>query len=584
MSSPRSPVEVPLNLAAARRWALASRVGLAEARTQIDALNVFPVPDGDTGTNMFLTFDGALDVLRGHHATHGGEISLVQGLALLARGMLLSARGNSGVILSQLARGLHEAAAKAGDAGEAGDTEGGDAEAGGADADAGPGGVIGEVGAQLLAEAFTRADHLAWAGVSSPVEGTILSVSRAAASAAREAAAAGANPAGVSAAALAAARSALEHTQSQLPALRRAGVVDAGGAGLVIVLEALHRVLTDDHAGSDASDSPWFREGAVLPPAGCAGDGDGEGAYEVMYLLSQSDEDRVGHLRAHLEQVGHSVLVVGGPQDWRVHVHLDDPQVAVEAGTMAGQIDQVRIEELVRADASAPTADARPRASVGVVACAGGEGLLELFEQAGATVVRSAAGARASTGQLLNAIWAVPAHSVVVLPNDGDVLMSAQAAAAAAREEGLTVEVVPSRAAVQGLAALAVFDPGATLPETLTTMSEAAGATVHAELTVASRDAQTGAGPCRAGQALGLLDGQIVVIDDDATKAATRLLARLVTDQTELLTVVRGAGADEAARTSMDQVVGAIEAAHPGVEVLWLDGGQPAYPWLLGAE
>nr|WP_281496836.1 DAK2 domain-containing protein [Ornithinimicrobium sp. F0845] len=549
-----------MDLAAARRWALAARAGLAEARSQIDALNVFPVPDGDTGTNMFLTFDGALDVLRGHHTVDGAPISLVQGLALLARGMLLSARGNSGVILSQLARGLHEAAAEAG-----------------------AGASLVELDAQILAEAFSRADHLAWAGVSSPVEGTILSVSRAAAAAAREAAATeGATPATVSGAALTAARTALEHTPSQLPALRRAGVVDAGGAGLVIVLEALQRVLTDGRVEAEAGDSPWFRGGAVLPPVECADDG--EGAYEVMYVLSDSDDFRIAHLRAHLEQVGHSVLVVGGPEDWRVHVHLDEPQVAVEAGAMAGHVDQVRIEELVRSGGPAPTAVEQPRVAVGIVACAGGDGLLELFEQAGATVVRSAAGARASTGQLLNAIWAVPARSVVVLPNDGDVLMAAEAAAAAAREEGLVVEVVPSRAAVQGLAALAVFDPQAPLEESVPAMAEAAGATVHAELTVASRDAQTSAGPCRAGQSLGLLDGQIVVVDDDATRAATRLLARLVTDQTELLTVVSGAGVDPAQRAGMEQVVAAIEQAHPGVEVVRVEGGQPAYPWLLGAE
>ncbi|WP_114906172.1 DAK2 domain-containing protein [Ornithinimicrobium murale] len=553
-----TPTALPLDLAAARRWALAARAGLADARAKIDALNVFPVPDGDTGTNMFLTFDGALDVLRGHHDVAGADISLTQGLALLARGMLLSARGNSGVILSQLARGLHEAAAAV-------------------DATAD------DLGADLLAEAFTRADQLAWAGVSSPVEGTILSVSRAAAAAAREAAAdQEATPADVSAAALEAARRALEHTPTQLPALARAGVVDAGGAGLVIVLEALLRVLTDGRVEADAGSSPWFRGGAVLPPVEC-GD-DGEGAYEVMFLLSASDEASVGHLRAHLEQVGNSVLVVGGPEEWRVHVHLDEPQVAVEAGAMAGHVHQVTIETLVRTGGMPHAPALHPRAAVGVVACAGGDGLVRLFEQSGATVVRSAAGARASTGQLLNAIWAVGAEAAVVLPNDDDVLMAAEAAAAAAREDGLVVEVVPSRAAVQGLAALAVLDPAADLFSARAAMAEAAGATLHAELTVASRDAQTGAGPCRAGQSLGLLDGQIVVIDDDPRRAATRLLARLVTDQTELLTVVAGADVGPDERTGMEHVVGALERAHPEIEVAWVDGGQPGYPWLLGAE
>ena len=549
---------VPLDLAAARRWALASRAGLADAREQIDALNVFPVPDGDTGTNMFLTFDGALDVLRGHAEIDGSPIGLSQGLALLARGMLLSARGNSGVILSQLARGLHEVAAEAR-------------------------APIQELSAALLAEAFTRADQLAWAGVSSPVEGTILSVSRAAAAAARHTAAGSSTAAEVSAAALAAARTALEHTPTQLAALARAGVVDAGGAGLVIVLEALQRVLTDGRVGADAGDSPWLRAGATPPPPECLEE-DGEGAYEVMYLLTGSDPSRASHLRAHLEQIGHSVLVVGGPADWRVHVHLDEAQVAIEAGAMAGHVGQVRIEDLLRT-ASVPGArPAQPRAAVGVVACAGGDGLLELFEQAGATVVRSAAGARASTGQLLNAIWAVAAEAVVVLPNDGDTLMAAQAAATAAREDGLRVSVVPSRSAVQGLAALAVFDPAADLGQSVAALTEATTATLHGALTTATRDAQTNAGPCTAGQALGLVDGQIVIVDDDPQRAATRLLARLVTDQTELLTVVAGLDVEQTQHAEMEAVVAAVEAAHPDLEVAWFTGGQPTYPWLLGAE
>lgn len=553
-----APTTLPLDLAAARRWALAARAGLAEARAQIDALNVFPVPDGDTGTNMFLTFDGALDVLRGHHDVDGSGIGLTQGLGLLSRGMLLSARGNSGVILSQLARGLHEAAAAVGE-------------------------PVADVDAALLAQAFTRADHLAWAGVSSPVEGTILSVSRAAAEAARGAAAEpGASAAQVSDAALAAARTALEHTPTQLPALARAGVVDAGGAGLVIVLEALLKVLTDGRVEAEAVDSPWLRTAAAAPLPECRDDG--EGSHEVMFLLSESDEARAEHLRAHLEQVGHSVLVVGGPDQWRVHVHLDDPQVAVEAGAMAGHVDQVTVEALTRTGRMPSAQTPTPRAGVGVVACASGRGLHELFEQSGATVVHSSAGTRASTGQLLNAIWAVPAEAVVVLPNDGDVLMAAEAAAITAREEGLTVEVVPSRAAVQGLAALAVLDPDADLATSVAAMTEAAGATVAAELTIATREAHTSAGHCRAGQALGLLDGQIVVIDDHPDRAATRLLARLVTDRTELLTVVAGQDADEEARDGIRQVVGALEQAHASLEVVWVEGGQPVYPWLLGAE
>lgn len=549
---------IPLDLAAARRWALASRAGLAEARDQINALNVFPVPDGDTGTNMFLTFDGALDVLRGQPQGGEGQIGLTEGLGLLARGMLLSARGNSGVILSQLARGLHEVATEAD-------------------------GPVHQIGPDLLADTFSRADELAWSAVAAPVEGTILSVSRAAAAAARETAPTAASAVEVSAAVVAASRAALERTPEQLPLLARAGVVDAGGAGLVIVLEALHRILTDGQFGADAPDSPWLRAGDGRPHLAPDCD-DGEGAYEVMYLLTDSDPARAQHLRAHLGQLGASVLVAGGPTDWRVHVHLDDPQAAIEAGAMAGHVGQVHTEQLVRRGGMPSAQQEETRPPVGVVACSPGEGWSALFAQAGATVVPSAPGARASTGQLLSAAWAVPAQAVVLLPNDTDTLMAAQAAATAAAEEGLVVRVIPSRAAVQGAAALAVFDPDGALEEVVETMAEAAGATVHAELTTATHDAQTGAGPCRAGQSLGLLDGHIVVVQDDPAAAARALLARLLEEDTELLTVVAGAAVEPAEREAVQQAVESATADHPLLEVHWLEGGQATYAWLFGAE
>lgn len=173
---------------------------------------------------------------------------------------------------------------------------------------------------------------------------------------------------------------------------------------------------------------------------------------------------------------------------------------------------------------------------------------------------------------------------MVLLPNDADTLMAAQAAATAATEEGLVVRVVPSRAAVQGAAALAVLDPDGVLEDVVEAMAEAAGATVHAELTTATRDAETGVGPCRAGQSLGLLDGHIVVVQDDPASAARALLGRLLEQDTELLTVVVGAGVDPAEREAVQGVVEAATADHPLLEVQWLEGGQATYSWLFGAE
>lgn len=564
------PSVVPLDLVAARRWAMTARTLLGEARAQINALNVFPVPDGDTGTNMFLTMDGALEMMRSRHQVSQEPIGLQEGLELIARGMLLSARGNSGVILSQLARGLSEAVA---------------ASAGG------PGSSVGtrdragaghEVKPQVLADAFTRADEMAWAGVTTPVEGTILSVSRAAARGAREAVRAGADTAhAVSLAALQAARTALQRTPMQLLALAKAGVVDAGGAGLVLVLEALERVLSDEAGGAaDETGRAWWGDDdpAVRLPE-CADLGAGDGRVEVMYLLTDSDPERAQHLRAHLARVGDSVLVAGGPGDWRVHVHLDDPQVALEAGTMAGRVEHVTVTSLAP-PSQVPGTD-RPRAAVGVVACAQGQGLAAVFAAAGAEVVRSAPGARASTGQLLNAIWAVRAHAVVVLPNDPDTVLAAQAAARAAAEDGLVVEVVPAVAAVQGLSALAVFDPGHDLASTVAAMQEAVSSTRHGALTTAAADRDTPAGPCRAGQALGLVDGRIVAVADDPDVTGRVVIDELLSGAPELLTAVAGAGAD---REAMARLMRQATARHTDVEVSWVEGGQRTYPWLFGAE
>ncbi len=299
-----------------------------------------------------------------------------------------------------------------------------------------------------------------------------------------------------------------------------------------------------------------------------------------MYLLSASDPERAAHLRAHLAQLGSSVLVVGGPDLWRVHVHLDEPALAVDAGTMAGRVEEVLVSNLTpRIGLPEPTADAR--ASVGVVACAQGAGLAEVFAAAGAEVVRSAPGARASTGQLLNAAWAARADAVLILPNDSDTALAAEAAAHAAVQEGLDVRVVPSVAAVQGLAALAVFDPEADADACLTAMTDAALATGHGALTVAAKDAATPAGPCREGQWLGLVGGQIVAVSDDPQHAAAVVLDRLLGAGVELLTAVRGEQGDQ---DSMQQLLDQVGTGRPDLEVTWVEGGQRAYPWLFGAE
>lgn len=560
-----------LDARSARRWAMATRAAFAAHRAEIDDVNVFPVPDGDTGTNLYMTLDSALEAAR--EAAPGSdpaaESTLAGDAAALARATLLAARGNSGVILSQLVRGLSEVIAEA--------TTG----AGAVDGIDGP----------TLAVAVRRASDRAYAGVSRPVEGTILTVAAAAAAAAELAAATGADLYAVAHASLAAARLALADTPAQLPSLASAGVVDAGGMGYVLVLEALERVIAGGLAsGPEGSALPTsVAPGQVVHPgqAGRAGhraDDHGQPgwqgpAYEVMYLLSDSAEDAVSGLRQRLDAIGDSVLVVGGEDLWNVHVHVDDVGAAIEAGIVAGRPHRIVVThfgDLHRMRTMPSEAD-----GVVVVACAAGEGLATVFHTSGAVVVFHGPGLRPSAGQVLDAIRSAGSRRVIVLPNDTDTLLAAEVAASAAAEAGIEVHVVRSRSAVQGIAALAVFEPAASVQNNLVAMSGAAAATRHGAVTVASKEAQTNAGWCHPGDILGVVDGDVVAIGQDPAAVGADVVARLFAGGGELLTVVTGAGA---APELSSAVAASAREGGRDVEVSIIEGGQPTYVLLLGVE
>jgi DAK2 domain fusion protein YloV len=555
-----------LSAADARKWAVVTRAALAARRAEIDALNVFPVPDGDTGTNLYLTFDGALDAVRTENERAGRvePSSLAEECSALARAMLLTARGNSGVILSQVVRGFAEAIA----------------ESGAATAD-GP----------LVSAALARASERSWRAVTHPVEGTILSVAKAAA----EAAAGSATLAEATESALRGATEALALTTSQLPALQRAGVVDAGGAGYVLLLEALARVAHEDGGAGGLDAAPFFDDrslqrrldwaplaAGVRPADGTGAASSDEGAeadegpaYEVMYLLADADEDRVEGLKTTLDALGDSLLVVGGPDLWNVHVHVDDAGAALEAGVAAGRPYRVKVTRF------ADHPRRRPATGVAVVACAAGPGLAAVFEDSGATVVSSGPGRRASAGQLLEAARDAHALTVILLPNDKDTLLAAEAAADAAEQEGIDLQVVRSRTAVQGIAALAVFDPSVSAARNLAAMSSSAAATRNGAVTVASREALTSAGPCQRGDVLGVLGGDIVTVGGDLLEVAQDVMGRLLSSGGELVTVVTG---EDAPHGLADEVARWLGREHRDVEVTLIDGGQPHYPLLLGVE
>ena len=394
----------------ARRWALLTRAAFAARRREIDDLNVYPVPDGDTGTNLYLTLDGALDQVAEAHTGLGilGRATLVEESEHLGRAMLLSARGNSGVILSEIMRGLTRSVVEGG---------------------------YDHLDARQLATAFARGAAQARRAVAHPQEGTMLTVADAAAAAAVTEADRGASLVEVVAAAQDAAAEALRRTPEQLPALAAAGVVDAGGVGVVLMLEALSRALTGDWsahedavvgAESFARREEWRRPDLSAPgsadtgvveqlsadhghasaPHGVELSGP---AYEVMYVLEDSDEQRAQGLMATLDALGDSLIVSGGPDLWTVHVHVDDVGAAIEAGIEAGRPRRIVVTNFAHQIAgrrepnaiAGRTATEAPNDSVGVVACAAGPGIAALLTDAGAVVVDSAPGARASAGQLL---------------------------------------------------------------------------------------------------------------------------------------------------------------------------------------
>jgi hypothetical protein len=528
------------------RWCRAALAGLAEAREEIDALNVYPVPDGDTGTNLYLTLESATEAAE---RAHRENAALGPVLAAIARGALLGARGNSGVILAQMFRAVADAL------GTADDTA---------------------IQPAMFAAALTEAADAGYAAVAHPVEGTMLSVARAAAQAATERAETGASCPDVALAAARAAHEALNRTPDQLEILRRAGVVDAGGRGLTVVLDALDMILTGrrplDHprAVSDYA-VPSVTVDTVTVDATTPG----PPAYEVMYLLD-APRSAIPTLRTMLEPLGDSLIVVGGEPLWNVHVHVDDAGAAIEAGMVAGRPHRIRVTYLAE-PLGRPEPNGGARA---VVAFAAGDGLATLFESAGVTVVQTSVG-RPSTAEMLAAIERSGAGEVVVLPNARDGIAVAEAAAAEARSAGVRVAVIPTRAQVQGIAAAAVHEPARTFDADVVAMTTAAGHTRHGAVTVAIREAVTSAGVCQPGDVLGVVEGDFVVIGDDVRAVAVGVVERMLAAGGELVTVVAGSESD---RALADTVTDAVRRSHPGVDTVVYVGGQPRYPLLIGVE
>ena len=538
------------------------RDGLRSHQQLINRLNVYPVPDGDTGTNMALTLESVAAELDGLEAP-----DMTAACKAVAHGSLMGARGTSGVILSQLLRGLSD----------------------GLDA---PGG---RPGPMELAAALVTADALAREAVMRPVEGTILTVARGAAESARAAADTGATLLGVAEAARSGAMVALELTPTLLPVLAQAGVVDAGGTGYVLLFDALLTVL-------DGRDMPTPPE---LPDM-VTGIGNGENKrrasdadtalaelrYEVMYLLEAPDET-IPAFKEVWAGLGDSIVVVGGDGLWNCHIHTDEVGPAIEASLDAGRPRSIRVTDLLEEveeerwvregagelDSGPSVAPLGPTPVTSVVAVASGDGIGRIFRSLG--VQRLIAGGQSmnpSIAELVDAVDELASEEVIVLPNNGNIRPVAN------RVDELSAKrvwVVPTETIAEGFAALLAYDPEAGGEANAIAMEATARKVVPGEVTRAVRDSDTPAGPVRTGDWLGLSRDGIEVVGDTLSAASCALLDLLVTDAHDLVTIIEGEGSGAA---DTRRITEWLKEARPVVETEVHHGGQPLYPYLFSIE
>ena len=533
-----------------KRALLGSLSWLSANHEEVNRLNVFPVPDGDTGTNMLLTLQSAVEDVKESNAA---EISKIAKLA--SHGSLMGARGNSGVILSQIFRGFARA------------VEG-----------------KSSLTPAELAGAFEEAANAAYRAVNKPTEGTILTVAREAGRAAATAAsAADANVPRVIAAAAAGARAAVQKTPGQLPILRDAGVVDAGGFGLQLILEGMLKSVEETEAAVGPVAEP---RASVTPAAQVSLDlPEGGWGYCTEFLIEGNNLD-LDLIRDQIEALGNSVLVVGEPELVKVHVHTDDPtrvinvaggygkMLKINVGDMSTQHRRI-IEDEGGATAPRPT---RPN-GVGLVAVVAGRGLVDIFRGLGVdAIVEGGQTMNPSTQDMLTAIEAVPYDEVILLPNNGNVI------AAAKQVVGLTkkqVDLVETHSVPQGVSAVVAFRPEQPGADNLRAMRAEAERVQTIEVTHAVRDTRSNGLRVKKGDVIGLINDRLELAGDDYADVVKRALGKLGPNDYELVTVYRG---EQASDAEMNQLETEIRSNYPSLEVEVQQGGQQHYPFILSVE
>ena len=523
---------------------------------QVNALNVFPVPDGDTGTNMSLTMRAALAEVGDRSYSSVSELARV-----VAHGALMGARGNSGVILSQILRGVARA------------LDGKDT-------------LNGEDLAMALREGATTA----YKGVMKPVEGTILTVAREAAEEAGRALAEGANMPEMLARVLHEAQSSLARTPQLLPVLAAAGVVDAGGQGFTFILEGVLRQLCGETVeGASVTTVGTEAELTLMP--------EGEYNYDTQFVV-QGEGLNVETIRQGICAMGDSVLVVGVSNTVKVHVHSDNPGAVISYGASLGPLAAVIVENMqlqyqdfkerqqrptMGGSNDAPTSVA-PAASeqlsnIGIVAVASGEGLQRVFESLGVSaIVPGGQTMNPSTQDLLKAVESIPCDQVVLLPNNGNIILTAQ------QTKDLTAKrvwVVPTKTIPQGIAALLAFNYQADLETNAEFMTRASKQVQTAEITRAVRSVHINGLAVSEGQIIGLLNDDLQTAGEDITTVILDLLRRMIAEGHEIITIYYG---EDVPAEEADVLAGVLRESYPGLEVEVLDGGQPHYYYIISAE
>lgn len=535
-------------------------------KKEVDELNIFPVPDGDTGTNMSMTITAAAKLL----AESEEVISVAEVSKMTSSAMLRGARGNSGVILSLLFKGIAEVLKESE-----------------------------EVDGVLFADALTLGVEYAYKAVMNPTEGTILTVARLAAEAARIAADVENDPIIVLGAACNAAEDALAQTPELLHVLKKAGVVDAGGKGLCIIFEGMLSLLRDGVMINIDAPVEVKKENTddFFKNAAAEFDSEINFTYCTEFIVGKNDNataDSVAELRAYLEGIGDCVVVVEDDDIIKTHVHTENPGLALETALKYGQLLTVKVEnmreqhriaaekheqELKLLEESPEPAE--PEKEFGFVSVAAGEGLHELFKDLGVDrVVSGGQSMNPSTENLYNAIMAVPAKVVFVFPNNKNILMAARQACELITDRKTVI--IPTRTVPQGIAAMLAYDEQATVELNIEYMMEAAKKILTGQVTYAARDSEFGSTKLREGDIIALNNGKLVFKDKNPVKAAIKLTKEMVSKSTTFITIIYGEKVSEAqANLAYD----AIQAKYgSSVDITLVNGGQPLYYFLISVE